>query len=266
MIYFFLNQTEDSSGGSSKRVKRWDITKPLETTETTKASNAAPAATTTATATTTSSPPTSNQQKQAEDVWVENKTSDNRTYYYNARTRESSWTKPTASANVKVITQEEVERMAAVNNHMQQAVANVAGGNASPSTAAAPVINKEVSSEAAKGGLQKETTAKASEEAGATQAPPPFAFPGGMPPFGFPPAGAATGFPPFLPPPGNFLYSNLFLNFNFNVNLWQILKECLAHQVERHQQAFRVHFQVCHRHRSPEECLRSAVLLCHHLE
>ena len=40
-----------------------------------------------------------------------------------------------ASANVKVITQEEVERMAAVNNHMQQAVANA--GSASPGNATA---------------------------------------------------------------------------------------------------------------------------------
>lgn len=69
--------------------------------------------------------------KQAEEVWVENKTSDNRTYYYNARTRESSWTKPTATANVKVITQEDVERMAAVNNQLQFAAnsANKLGKN-----------------------------------------------------------------------------------------------------------------------------------------
>jgi hypothetical protein len=58
-----------------------------------------------------------------EEVWVENKTADNRTYYYNARTRESAWIKPTTSANVKVITQEELERMAAVNNQLQQIAA-----------------------------------------------------------------------------------------------------------------------------------------------
>lgn len=61
--------------------------------------------------------------KPAEEVWVENKTPDSRTYYYNARTRESSWTKPVASANVKVISQEDVERMAAVNNQLQQVAA-----------------------------------------------------------------------------------------------------------------------------------------------
>lgn len=60
-------------------------------------------------------------QAAKEEVWVENKTADNRTYYYNARTRESSWTKPEVTVGVKVITQEDVERMARVNNQLQQA-------------------------------------------------------------------------------------------------------------------------------------------------
>ena len=118
---------DETTGGSSKRIKRWDITNPIEVND--KEANKPAAAGVISSST--------NAQKPAEEVWVENKTADNRTYYYNARTRESSWTKPVASANVKVITQEEVERMAAVNNHMQQAVANVGGGgggvgNASP--------------------------------------------------------------------------------------------------------------------------------------
>lgn len=99
-------------------MKRWDITNPnqiqaaADTQEKDKSA--------------------SSTSKPTEEVWVENKTSDNRTYYYNARTRESSWTKPAASQNVKVITQEEVERMAAVNNQLQQAAANAGGG--SPAT------------------------------------------------------------------------------------------------------------------------------------
>ena len=63
------------------------------------------------------------QQQQAastpsmEEVWVQNKTGDGKIYYYNARTRESAWTKP-EGANVKVLTQEEVERMAQLKSQM----------------------------------------------------------------------------------------------------------------------------------------------------
>lgn len=67
------------------------------------------------------SPLISNLPKPHEDVWVENRTpGDNRVYYYNARTRESAWSKPVAGPNVRVITQEEVERIAAINNQLQQ--------------------------------------------------------------------------------------------------------------------------------------------------
>ncbi|XP_038155359.1 transcription elongation regulator 1-like isoform X2 [Cyprinodon tularosa] len=40
-----------------------------------------------------------------EEIWVENKTSEGKTYYYNARTRESSWSKPDG---VKIIQQSEL--------------------------------------------------------------------------------------------------------------------------------------------------------------
>ncbi|XP_076024770.1 transcription elongation regulator 1-like isoform X7 [Genypterus blacodes] len=41
----------------------------------------------------------------AEEIWVENKTPEGKTYYYNARTRESSWSKPDG---VKIIQQSEL--------------------------------------------------------------------------------------------------------------------------------------------------------------
>ena len=69
-------------------------------------------------------PATANLPKPNEEVWVENKTADNRVYYYNAKTRESSWTKPVAGPNVRVITQEDVERMSAVTNQLQQVVSS----------------------------------------------------------------------------------------------------------------------------------------------
>ncbi|XP_077992792.1 transcription elongation regulator 1-like isoform X2 [Glandiceps talaboti] len=50
---------------------------------------------------------------QAPDIWVENKTPEGKTYFYNARTRESTWTKP---ENVKIIQQSELQALAASGN------------------------------------------------------------------------------------------------------------------------------------------------------
>lgn len=41
------------------------------------------------------------------EVWVEAKAADGKAYFYNARTRETTWTKP--EGNVKVIMQEQVK-------------------------------------------------------------------------------------------------------------------------------------------------------------
>lgn len=50
-----------------------------------------------------------------EEVWVQNKTNEGKFYYYNARTRESSWSKP-EGPNTKILRQEEVEQMAVLKN------------------------------------------------------------------------------------------------------------------------------------------------------
>uniref|UniRef100_A0A8C4DCM4 Transcription elongation regulator 1 n=1 Tax=Dicentrarchus labrax TaxID=13489 RepID=A0A8C4DCM4_DICLA len=67
----------------------------------------------------TSGTPTLNP---AEEIWVENKTAEGKAYYYNARTRESSWSKPDG---VKIIQQSELNPLL------------VAGGSVTGVTAAA---------------------------------------------------------------------------------------------------------------------------------
>lgn len=41
------------------------------------------------------------------EIWVETKTGEGKSYYYNARTRETTWTKPEGDG-VKILTQQEV--------------------------------------------------------------------------------------------------------------------------------------------------------------
>ncbi|XP_072257024.1 transcription elongation regulator 1 isoform X2 [Pyxicephalus adspersus] len=55
-----------------------------------------------------------------EEIWVENKTPDGKAYFYNARTRESSWTKPDG---VKVIQQSELTPILAAQAQAQAAQA-----------------------------------------------------------------------------------------------------------------------------------------------
>lgn len=189
-----------------KRQNRWDLSQknaeneqPMDT--------AKPAAATLPSLmnTTFSAPPTITSVKAIEEVWVENKTSDSRTYYYNARTRESSWTKPVVGGNVKVITQEDVERMAAVNNQLQQAA-----NNASKKDVVLTEQNKKLETD-----TKIQTTNESSETPKPSSAinppfnpfasgPPPFMAgpPGMIPPVGL--NGPPPGFPPFMPPPGSF--------------------------------------------------------------
>jgi hypothetical protein len=63
-------------------------------------------------------PPPLNTPKPIEEVWVQNKTAEGKTYYYHARTRESSWNKP-EGYHIRIITQDEVEQMATFNAKMQ---------------------------------------------------------------------------------------------------------------------------------------------------
>ncbi|XP_042646045.1 transcription elongation regulator 1 isoform X6 [Tyto alba] len=90
----------------------------------------------------------------AEEIWVENKTPDGKVYFYNARTRESAWTKPDG---VKVIQQSELTPMLAAQAQVQaQAQAQAQAVGASTPTTSSPA---SVASPSTSSSTQSSTTA-----------------------------------------------------------------------------------------------------------
>ncbi|KAG5880875.1 hypothetical protein JTB14_038086 [Gonioctena quinquepunctata] len=146
------------------------------------------------------------------EVWVETKTAEGKSYFYNARTRETTWTKPDGP-NVKVISQDQVEAMA------QAATGGIVQNTSTAAQAAlaqANITNKMDESEDSKPDTNKQPPSipiPSQMPPHALLGPPPglspFSLPGqfGAPPFGLPPPGFQGGWPGGQPgwpgaPPG----------------------------------------------------------------
>ncbi|KAF7285403.1 hypothetical protein GWI33_010656 [Rhynchophorus ferrugineus] len=141
------------------------------------------------------------------DIWVETKTAEGKSYFYNARTRETTWNKP-EGANIKVISQDQVEAMAqAANTTIPQNTSTAAQA----ALAQASVTNKQDESDEAQADASNKVPVPNAQAPnpnmvqgpppGMSFGPPPGQFPPfGMPPFGMPPPGQG---PPGWAPPGS---------------------------------------------------------------
>ena len=122
-----------------------------------------------------------------EEVWVETKSGDDgKCYYYNAKTRETTWTKPEEKEGVKVLTQEQVEELAQ-KLKSKEAVEKKVQANE-------PFNGPPGAMEDGPPGASSESVPFGMPS---NNGPPQFGMP---PPFGMPPG--PGGPPPFMPPPG----------------------------------------------------------------
>uniref|UniRef100_A0A6Q2Y419 Transcription elongation regulator 1 n=1 Tax=Esox lucius TaxID=8010 RepID=A0A6Q2Y419_ESOLU len=86
----------------------------------------------------------------SEEIWVENKTPEGKAYYYNARTRESAWSKP---EGVKVIQQSELNPMMVTpagtgGSSSSSSAASTASASPSPVSTQAPSPSRTMTSSA----------------------------------------------------------------------------------------------------------------------
>ena len=126
------------------------------------------------------------------EVWVETKVEDgNKSYFYNARTRETTWTKPEGEG-IKILTQEEVERLAQQENQPPSSQPGGQPGGQHEAYMGGPPPGFAPPHGYPQGGPPP--------GAGG----PPYGMPPGMgqPPWGMPPGGAAAQYPPWGAAPG----------------------------------------------------------------
>lgn len=114
------------------------------------------------------------------EVWVETKTEEGKSYFYNARTRETTWSRPEETKGVRILSQTQVEQLT------QQLAGSEAGSEQKPA---------EDGSSAPPFGMPPPSF---------MGGPPGFMPPGGGPPGGVPFGMPPPGFPPpwGMPPPG----------------------------------------------------------------
>ncbi|XP_050311211.1 transcription elongation regulator 1 [Anthonomus grandis grandis] len=143
------------------------------------------------------------------EIWVETKAGDGKSYFYNARTRETTWNKP-EGGNIKIISQDQVEAMAqqvtSVTTQPQNTSTAAQAALAQASVTNKPEDQEDTSQKEPVSAAMSLTPTKQPNLSGMPNQGPPVGMMGpppgmsfGPPPGGFPP----FGHPPFgLPPPG----------------------------------------------------------------
>ncbi|XP_058465565.1 transcription elongation regulator 1 [Malaya genurostris] len=124
---------------------------------------------------------------QPQELWVETKTAEGKSYYYHAITRETTWTRPDGT-NVKVMTQVEVEAMNKQTAPVQHKPQLELKQDHIPGMVTAPVATQ----------VAVVTTAPTMVPSVSRFSGPPPALMGGIPPFGMPPP-SFPNFPPWNP-------------------------------------------------------------------
>uniref|UniRef100_A0A8D3BPX9 Transcription elongation regulator 1 n=1 Tax=Scophthalmus maximus TaxID=52904 RepID=A0A8D3BPX9_SCOMX len=138
----------------------------------------------------------------AEEIWVENKTSEGKAYYYNARTRESSWSKPDG---VKIIQQSELNPLlvggtgssGGVTTAGSSSTVNTTASTAAASSTQAPstTVSRVLASS-----TDSTTSSSPSVTIASTVVTMPL-LPAGLPHSVAQPTTAMSAFPPVMVPP-----------------------------------------------------------------